>query len=112
MTDKTAPQFALGINTGFAVNRYAEHDEWIRIVGDDDVDRLLERYDAIISLKMFSSYMPSILELSQVEKLLTLIGSEYMSAAKIARSLKAEPSLVLRTVSFMIKIGLLEKAFT
>ena len=35
MTDKTAPQLALGINTGFAVNRYAEHDEWIRIVGDE-----------------------------------------------------------------------------
>jgi len=27
-------QFSLGINTGFAVNRYSEHDEWIRIVGD------------------------------------------------------------------------------
>ena len=35
MTDKTTPQFVLGINTGFAVNRYAEHDEWIRIVGDE-----------------------------------------------------------------------------
>lgn len=25
----------LGINTGFAVNRYAEHEEWIRIVGEE-----------------------------------------------------------------------------
>lgn len=27
--------FQLGINTGFAVNRYAEPEEWVRIVGDD-----------------------------------------------------------------------------
>lgn len=27
--------FKLGINTGFAVNRFAEHDEWLRIVGDE-----------------------------------------------------------------------------
>jgi len=29
------PKFSLGINTGFAVNRFAEHEDWIRIVGDD-----------------------------------------------------------------------------
>lgn len=29
------PAFRLGINTGFAVNRYAEPEEWIRIVGRD-----------------------------------------------------------------------------
>ena len=28
-------QFSLGINTGFAVNRFSEHDEWIRVVGQD-----------------------------------------------------------------------------
>jgi sugar phosphate isomerase/epimerase len=27
--------YRLGINTGFAVNRYSEHEEWIRIVGED-----------------------------------------------------------------------------
>jgi D-erythrulose 1-phosphate 3-epimerase len=27
-------QFSLGINTGFAVNRFSEHDEWLHIVGD------------------------------------------------------------------------------
>ncbi len=27
--------FTLGINTGFAVNRYAEPEEWVRIVGGD-----------------------------------------------------------------------------
>lgn len=27
--------FSLGINTGFAVNRYSEHHEWIKIVGND-----------------------------------------------------------------------------
>jgi sugar phosphate isomerase/epimerase len=27
--------FTLGINTGFAVNRYSEPEEWIRIVGED-----------------------------------------------------------------------------
>ena len=31
-----APQgYRLGINTGFAVNRYSEPEEWIRIVGDE-----------------------------------------------------------------------------
>ena len=81
----------------------------IRIVGDDEVSRLLDRYDEIIALKMFSSYLPSILARFQVEKSLTLIGSECLSVEAIAKSLKADPSLVLRTVSFMIKIGLLEK---
>jgi D-erythrulose 1-phosphate 3-epimerase len=28
------PTFTLGINTGFAVNRFAEPEEWVRIVGD------------------------------------------------------------------------------
>ena len=28
-------RYHLGINTGFAVNRYSEHEEWIRIVGED-----------------------------------------------------------------------------
>ena len=27
--------YRLGINTGFAVNRYAEPEEWIRIVGEE-----------------------------------------------------------------------------
>ena len=27
--------YRLGINTGFAVNRYSEPEEWIRIVGDE-----------------------------------------------------------------------------
>lgn len=27
--------FSLGINTGFAVNRYSEHDQWIKIIGKD-----------------------------------------------------------------------------
>ena len=27
--------YRLGINTGFAVNRYSEPEEWIRIVGED-----------------------------------------------------------------------------
>jgi sugar phosphate isomerase/epimerase len=31
----SAGLISLGINTGFAVNRYAEHEEWIRIVGDE-----------------------------------------------------------------------------
>jgi D-erythrulose 1-phosphate 3-epimerase len=35
MTNNSFPDFTLGINTGFAVNRYAEHSEWIRIVGDE-----------------------------------------------------------------------------
>ena len=30
-----SPVFSLGINTGFAVNRYAEPEEWVRIVGED-----------------------------------------------------------------------------
>lgn len=34
MTTSSA-NFVLGINTGFAVNRYAEPEEWVRIVGDD-----------------------------------------------------------------------------
>lgn len=28
-------EYRLGINTGFAVNRYAEPEEWVRIVGDE-----------------------------------------------------------------------------
>ena len=83
----------------------------IRIVGDDDIGRLLDRYDEIIALKMFSSYLPSILVRSQVEKSLTLIGSGCVSVETISKSLEAEPSLVLRTVSFMIKIGILEKVY-
>ena len=83
----------------------------IRIVGDDDVDCLMERYDEIVSLKMFSSYLPSVLAPSQAKNLLALIGSESLSAENIAKSLNSEPSLVLRTVSFMIKIVLLEKVF-
>ena len=27
--------FPLCINTGFAVNRYSEHSEWIKIIGQD-----------------------------------------------------------------------------
>jgi sugar phosphate isomerase/epimerase len=30
-----APTYTLGINTGFAVNRYSEPDEWVRIVGSE-----------------------------------------------------------------------------
>lgn len=82
----------------------------IRIVGDDSVDRSLAKYDEIISLKMFSSYLPSVLERSQIEKMFALIEPKYISVENITKSLKAEPSLVLRTVSFLIKIGLLERA--
>ena len=28
-------EFSLGVNTGFAVNRYSEHEEWIKILGKD-----------------------------------------------------------------------------
>ena len=83
----------------------------IRIAGDDDIGRLLDKYDEIIALKMFSSYLPSILPRFQVEKLLTLIWSGCVSVENISISLEVEPSLVLRTVSFMIKIGILEKVF-
>ena len=30
----SAPNFSLGINTGFAVNRFAEPEEWTRIIGE------------------------------------------------------------------------------
>jgi D-erythrulose 1-phosphate 3-epimerase len=34
--NKIAPNgYRLGINTGFAVNRYSEPEEWVRIVGDE-----------------------------------------------------------------------------
>jgi D-erythrulose 1-phosphate 3-epimerase len=34
--NKIAPSgYRLGINTGFAVNRYSEPEEWVRIVGDE-----------------------------------------------------------------------------
>jgi len=33
--DKAPGNYRLGINTGFAVNRYSEPEEWIRIVGDE-----------------------------------------------------------------------------
>ena len=82
----------------------------IKIANDGDIDRLLDRYEEMISLKMFSSYLPSVLERSQIERVFALIESGYVSAEKISQSLKAEPSLVLRTVAFLIKIGLLEKA--
>jgi len=33
---KVAPkEYQLGLNTGFAVNRYSEPEEWVRIVGDE-----------------------------------------------------------------------------
>mgnify|MGYP000238056577 CR=1 FL=1 len=35
MTIKAPEGFRLGINTGFAVNRYSEPEEWVRIVGDE-----------------------------------------------------------------------------
>ncbi len=35
MSIKTPNEYRLGINTGFAVNRYSEPEEWVRIVGDE-----------------------------------------------------------------------------
>lgn len=35
MTGNFKQDVRLGINTGFAVNRYAEPEEWVRIVGDE-----------------------------------------------------------------------------
>ena len=35
MIRNTPNDYRLGINTGFAVNRYSEPEEWIRIVGED-----------------------------------------------------------------------------
>jgi len=35
MSIKVPNEFRLGINTGFAVNRYPEPEEWVRIIGDE-----------------------------------------------------------------------------
>ena len=72
-------------------------------------DRLVGRYQDVIELKIFSSYLSSLLTSSQVGKLFSLVESGCASVAKISISLKSEPSLVLRTVAFLIKIGFLEK---
>ena len=79
-------------------------------VSGDDMTILLSQYSQIASLKMFSSYMPSVLQPSQIERLLTLLVSSDMAIADISVHLEAESPLVLRTVAFLIKIGLLEKA--
>ena len=82
----------------------------IKIANDCDIARLLDRYAEMISLKMFSSYLPSILQPGQIESLFTLLVSSDMTIADISVSLRAESPLVLRTVAFLVKIGLLEKA--
>ena len=86
-------------------------DDDIKIAHYSDCvdDHLIDRYKETIALKMFSSYLPSLLTPSQVEKLFSLIQSGCASAADISSSLESEPSLVLRTVAFLIKIGFLEK---
>lgn len=35
MINKIPSEFRLGLNTGFAVNRYSEPEEWVRILGDE-----------------------------------------------------------------------------
>ena len=35
MSIKVPNKFRLGLNTGFAVNRYSEPEEWVRIIGDE-----------------------------------------------------------------------------
>ena len=35
MSIKVPNEFRLGLNTGFAVNRYSEPEEWVRIIGDE-----------------------------------------------------------------------------
>lgn len=85
-------------------------DDKVKIVNDECVSRLIGRYTEIISLKMFSSYLPSILGISQVERLLALAESGHGSVESLSVSLEVELGLVMRTVAFLIKIGLLEKA--
>ena len=62
---KNPHQFSLGINTGFAVNRYSEHEEWIRIVGDS----LGLRY-AQITADMLNVNLPADIVISDTKVIL------------------------------------------
>jgi len=62
---KKPHQFSLGINTGFAVNRYSEHEEWIRIVGDS----LGLRY-AQITADMLNVSLPADIIISETKAIL------------------------------------------
>jgi len=56
--------FILGINTGFAVNRYSEPEEWVRIVGED-----LRLNTAQITADILNPDLPSSYRLGQVKKI-------------------------------------------
>ncbi len=56
--------FILGINTGFAVNRYSEPEEWVRIVGED-----LRLDTAQITADILSPDLPSSYRIRQIAKI-------------------------------------------
>lgn len=56
--------FQLGINTGFAVNRYAEPEEWTRIVGDELGIRQVQ-----FTADMLNPDLPASIVASQVKRI-------------------------------------------
>jgi sugar phosphate isomerase/epimerase len=60
----------LGINTGFALNRFVEHEEWMRIVAEE-----LKLRHVQLTADIFSPYLPEDLIRKQVKKINELSSS-------------------------------------
>jgi sugar phosphate isomerase/epimerase len=59
--------YRLGINTGFAVNRYSEPEEWIRIVGEDLDLRVVQLTAELLNVDLPASVV--VRHVSQINKI-------------------------------------------
>ena len=70
-------KYRLGINTGFAVNRFSEPEEWIRIVGEDLDLRVVQLTSDMLNVDLSPSIL--IKQVSKINKLCNQYNVEIAS---------------------------------
>jgi glycosyltransferase involved in cell wall biosynthesis len=72
-------------------------------------EEFVNQFDCIISMKMFASYSTLLIERAQILKMIELFSDSVQSVDSLATMLRLNKSIVMRTISFLIKVDMVGK---
>lgn len=72
-------------------------------------EEFINQFDCIINMKMFASYKIALMKRIQILDMIELFSVSVQSVESLATELSQSKSIVMRTISFLIKVDLVEK---
>lgn len=73
-------------------------------------NEFVDQFDRITKMKMFSSYATALMGRTQIMKMVELLSISPQSVETLSAMLSQDKAVVMRTLAFLVKIDLIEKA--